>query len=128
MCARIGQSVPAATSVQTNTQKPCHNRRRPVPIAGMGPGLRREDKEGGPIPEPIKVMRVFRFFENLLEPTALPPEGAPPAGLGAFYWYYARQARRLVAALFVAGFIVAILDTTINPPTKRAPKIGRTHV
>src|SRR6266478_9553525 len=58
-------------------------------------------------------MRVFRFFEGLLEPTAIPPEGTPPAGLAAFYWHYARQARGLVAALFVAGFIVALIDTTI---------------
>src|SRR5262244_3434401 len=58
-------------------------------------------------------MSPFRFFESLLEPTALPPEAPPPAGLAAFYWHYARQARRLVAALFIAGFIVAILDTTI---------------
>src|SRR5712692_3022625 len=58
-------------------------------------------------------MRVFRFFEGLLDPTALPPQGPPPAGLAAFYWYYARQARGLVAALFVAGFFVALIDTTI---------------
>ena len=58
-------------------------------------------------------MRVFRFFESLIQPTALPPQGPPPAGLAAFYWYYARQARGLVAALFVAGFIVALIDTTI---------------
>jgi ATP-binding cassette subfamily B multidrug efflux pump len=58
-------------------------------------------------------MRLFRFFESLLEPTALPPQGHPPPGLGAFYWHYARQARGLVAALFVAGFIVALIDTTI---------------
>ena len=57
-------------------------------------------------------MRVFRFFENLLEPTGLPP-GPPPAGLGAFYWHHARQARGLVAALFAAGLVVALLDTTI---------------
>ena len=61
----------------------------------------------------VKIMHVFRFFENLLEPTAVPTGTTPPAGLGAFYWHYARQARHLVAALFVAGFIVAILDTTI---------------
>ena len=48
-------------------------------------------------------MQVFRFFENLLAPTALPP-GPPPAGLGAFYWHHARQARGLVAALFAAGY------------------------
>src|SRR6516162_1745880 len=58
-------------------------------------------------------MRVFRFFESLLEPTAPPPDVAPPAGLAAFYWHFARQARRLVVALFVAGFLVAVLDTTI---------------
>jgi ATP-binding cassette, subfamily B, multidrug efflux pump len=58
-------------------------------------------------------MRLFRYFESLLEPTALPTQEAPPAGLAAFYWHYARQARGLVAALFVAGFIVALIDTTI---------------
>ena len=58
-------------------------------------------------------MRVFRSFESLLEPTALPPQGPPPPQLAAFYWHYARQARGLVAALFVAGFLVAIIDTTI---------------
>ena len=58
-------------------------------------------------------MRVFDFFENLLEPTAVPTGATPPSGLASFYWHYARQARHLVIALFVAGFIVAILDTTI---------------
>ena len=58
-------------------------------------------------------MRLFRFFESLLEPTALPTQGPPPSGLAAFYWHYARQARGLVAALFVAGFIVALIDMTI---------------
>src|SRR5438105_10438769 len=58
-------------------------------------------------------MRVFRFFESLLEPTAMPPQGTPPAGLAAFYWHYARQARGLVVALFIVGFIVALIDTTI---------------
>jgi ATP-binding cassette subfamily B multidrug efflux pump len=55
-------------------------------------------------------MRVFRFFESLLEPTSLPTGAPPPSELAAFYWHYARQARHLVAALFIAGFIVAILD------------------
>jgi ATP-binding cassette, subfamily B, multidrug efflux pump len=57
-------------------------------------------------------MHVFRFFEHLLDPTTLPP-GPPPAGLGAFYWHHARQARGLVAALFTAGLVVALLDTTV---------------
>src|SRR5215472_8155439 len=58
-------------------------------------------------------MPVFRFFEALLEPTALPPGPPPPPGLAAFYWHYARQARHLVVALFIAGFIAAVVDTTI---------------
>jgi ATP-binding cassette, subfamily B, multidrug efflux pump len=58
-------------------------------------------------------MSPFRFFERLLEPTALPPEAPPPAGLLAFYWHYARQARGLVALLFLAGLAVATLDSTI---------------
>jgi ATP-binding cassette, subfamily B, multidrug efflux pump len=61
----------------------------------------------------ISFMPLFRFFEGLLDPTALPSPAPPPAGLAAFYWHYARQIRRLVAALFLAGFVVAVLDTTI---------------
>src|SRR5437667_10100928 len=58
-------------------------------------------------------MSLFRFFERLLEPTSLPPEAPPPSGLLAFYWHYARQARGLVALLFVSGLAVALLDSTI---------------
>jgi ATP-binding cassette subfamily B multidrug efflux pump len=58
-------------------------------------------------------MRVFRFFESLLEPTSLPPEAPPPSGLVAFYWHYVRQARGLIGLLFIAGFSVALLDATI---------------
>jgi ATP-binding cassette, subfamily B, multidrug efflux pump len=58
-------------------------------------------------------MYVFRFFEGLLEPTAVPTEETPPSGLAAFYWHYAKQARWLVGALFCAGFLVAVLDSTI---------------
>jgi ATP-binding cassette subfamily B multidrug efflux pump len=59
-------------------------------------------------------MAVFSFFENLLQPTRLPPEmPPPPKGLGAFYWHFARQAKGLVVALFAVGFMVAALDTTI---------------
>ena len=58
-------------------------------------------------------MSLFRVFERLLLPTAPSPEATPPSGLLAFYWHFARQARGLVAALFLAGFMVAALDTTI---------------
>ena len=56
---------------------------------------------------------MFRLFENLLQPTALPPDNPPPGGLAAFYWHYARQARGLLVALFCAGFLVAVLDSLI---------------
>jgi len=59
-------------------------------------------------------MLLFRLFERLLEPTAPPEDTVPPSGLVAFYWYYARQARWLVGALFVAGFLVAPLSRFRN--------------
>jgi ATP-binding cassette subfamily B multidrug efflux pump len=58
-------------------------------------------------------MSLFRFFESRLEPTALDPSAPPPEGLLAFYWHFARQARGLVLALFLAGLVTALLDTTI---------------
>jgi ATP-binding cassette subfamily B multidrug efflux pump len=58
-------------------------------------------------------MRLFRLIESLLQPTARAPEGDPPTTLMAFYWHYARQARGLVAALFVTGSVVAVLDLLI---------------
>ncbi len=61
---------------------------------------------------------MLRFFERLLSPTALPPDHPPPPvdsprALSRFYWHFVRQAPGLVAALFVAGLAVALLDTMI---------------
>jgi ATP-binding cassette subfamily B multidrug efflux pump len=56
---------------------------------------------------------MFRLFEKALDPTELPAHSQPPAGLIAFYWHFARQAKGLFVALFVAGLIVALLDATI---------------
>src|SRR3954464_7321105 len=56
---------------------------------------------------------MFRLFEKALNPTEPPTESQPPAGLVAFYWHFARQAKGLFALLFVAGFVVAVLDSTI---------------
>jgi len=56
---------------------------------------------------------MFAVFERLLQPTVSPDGPEPPPGLLAFYWHYVRQAKPLFAALFVAGFAVALLDTMI---------------
>jgi ATP-binding cassette subfamily B multidrug efflux pump len=56
---------------------------------------------------------MFTLFENVLAPTTLPRQPTPPAGLVAFYWHFARQAKGLFIALFATGFIVAILDSTV---------------
>ena len=56
---------------------------------------------------------MFALFERRLKPTATPPHPEPPPGLIAFYWHFARQAKGLFAGLFVAGFVVALLDSLI---------------
>jgi ATP-binding cassette subfamily B multidrug efflux pump len=56
---------------------------------------------------------MFRLFENTLNPTGKPADKEPPASLVAFYWHFARQAKGLFMALFVTGFIVAVLDSAI---------------
>src|SRR3954463_6950063 len=56
---------------------------------------------------------MFALFERLLKPTVAPDGETPPSGLAAFYWHFAKQARPLFIALFVAGFMHAVLDTMI---------------
>jgi ATP-binding cassette subfamily B multidrug efflux pump len=61
---------------------------------------------------------MFSRFENLVRPTEMEPNAAPPTrdedrGLLRFYWHYARQVRGLIAALFVAGMVVAAFDAVI---------------
>jgi ATP-binding cassette subfamily B multidrug efflux pump len=56
---------------------------------------------------------MFSFFERLLKPTDTPERTEPPSGFVAFFWHFARQAKGLFAALFAAGFVVALLDSTI---------------
>src|SRR5258708_36626203 len=56
---------------------------------------------------------MFALFERLLPPTTTPQHPEPPAGLIAFYWHFARQAKGLFAGLFAAGFALALLDSLI---------------
>ena len=71
---------------------------------------------------------MFRFFENLLNPTLdAATDASPPAGLAAFYWHYAKQARGLLVALFVAGTIVALMDLLIPVFIGRVVDLVTTH-
>jgi ATP-binding cassette, subfamily B, multidrug efflux pump len=56
---------------------------------------------------------MFTFFERRLKPTDTPERTEPPPGFIEFFWHFARQAKSLFAALFAAGFVVALLDSTI---------------
>ena len=62
---------------------------------------------------------MFSLFERLLKPTLQPDEPQPPAGLMAFYWHFARQAKGLFIGLFAAGLAVALLDTMVPVFTGR---------
>ena len=56
---------------------------------------------------------MFSLFEKLLKPTAAPERPEPPAGLIAFFWHFARQAKWLFAALFVIELFVALTDSAV---------------
>ncbi len=56
---------------------------------------------------------MLRWFESLLDPTAVAPSEPPAEGLGRFYWHFVRQARWPIVALFATGLLVALLDLTI---------------
>src|SRR6202521_3322172 len=62
---------------------------------------------------PLRAGPMFSLFERLLKPTAIPERAEPPPDFGAFFWHFARQAKGLFAALFAAGLLVALLDSTI---------------
>ena len=70
---------------------------------------------------------MFRRIENLLDPTAPPPLLAPPDRLGGFYWHFIRQVRPQLAALFLAGLCVALLDATIPVFLGRIVGLLTTH-
>src|ERR1051325_3752454 len=75
---------------------------------------------------------MFRFFEQLLEPTEPPPE-LPPPDLGApnalirFYWHFVRQIPGPIMALFATGFCVAIADAAIPASLGRVVSLVSNH-
>src|SRR5947209_17152825 len=56
---------------------------------------------------------MFNLFERYINPTAVPDNPEPPAGLIAFLWHFARQAKALFVALFVIEFLVALTDSAV---------------
>ena len=70
---------------------------------------------------------LFQRFENILDPTALPPQDAPPARLAGFYWHFIRQSRFLVAALLLAGMLTAVLDSLIPAFIGRLVTLASAH-
>ncbi|HEY8382300.1 MAG TPA: ABC transporter ATP-binding protein [Microvirga sp.] len=56
---------------------------------------------------------MFRYFETRIDPTAEPPQTAPPDTLWGFYWHYIRQAKWLFFALFAMGFVLAVVEAVI---------------
>jgi ATP-binding cassette, subfamily B, multidrug efflux pump len=56
---------------------------------------------------------MFQFFESILKPTAVPENPEPPTGLLAFYWHFARQAKSLLAMLFLVEVALALSDAAV---------------
>jgi ATP-binding cassette subfamily B multidrug efflux pump len=56
---------------------------------------------------------MFALFEKLLRPTDIPEHPEPPAGLIAFFWHFARQAKWLFLALFVIEMFQALTDSAV---------------
>ena len=56
---------------------------------------------------------MFRYLQSRIRGTASPGPGAPPPGLLAFYWHFARQTKGWYALMFATSLAVALIDTVI---------------
>jgi ATP-binding cassette subfamily B multidrug efflux pump len=56
---------------------------------------------------------MFKYLESRVRGTASPGPDAPPPGLLAFYWHFARQTKGLYLLMFVTSLAVALIDTVI---------------
>ncbi len=70
---------------------------------------------------------MLRRLEALFDPTADAPSEPPIDGLARFYWHFIRQARWLVAALFIVGGLLAVLDASIPAFIGRVVALVSTH-
>jgi ATP-binding cassette, subfamily B, multidrug efflux pump len=70
---------------------------------------------------------MFRRIEALIDPTGPNPDPPPNAGLARFFWHYVRQVRWIVVALFVAGGLIAMLDTTLPTFIGKVVGLVSTH-
>ncbi len=56
---------------------------------------------------------MFNYLQSRIRGTATTGPGAPPPGLLAFYWHFARQTKGWYALMFVTSLAVALIDTVI---------------
>jgi len=56
---------------------------------------------------------MFSYLLSRIRGTASTGPGAPPPGLLAFYWHFARQTKGWYALMFVTSLAVALIDTVI---------------
>jgi ATP-binding cassette, subfamily B, multidrug efflux pump len=56
---------------------------------------------------------MFDYLQSRIRGTAHTGPGAPPPGLLAFYWHFARQTKGWYALMFVTSLAVALIDTVI---------------
>ena len=56
---------------------------------------------------------MFTYLESQIRGTATPGPGAPPPGLAAFYWHFARQTKGWYLLMFLTSLGVALIDTVI---------------
>jgi len=54
---------------------------------------------------------MFAYLQSRIRGTARVSPGAPPPGLVAFYWHFARQTKGWYALMFVTSLAVALIDT-----------------
>ncbi|MEM8915439.1 MAG: ABC transporter ATP-binding protein [Pseudomonadota bacterium] len=56
---------------------------------------------------------MLAYFERLISPTQLAEDRRPPDKLGAFFWYFIRQIKGVLAASLFVALVVAVLDVMV---------------